>query len=150
MEIHCVGRDSKTPAPQASPADRRTLAADAPRIVIIEDEFLVGWHLQTMLHDLNFPSVEVACDAQSGIELALRQNAELLLVDVNLGDGPDGIEAVRSIREHCDAPVIFITAYADEAHLRRIRSVTPDAPVLSKPVSPETLHATIRAWFPER
>ena len=119
-----------------------------PRIVIIEDQFLVAWGLQAMLRDLNFDVEEIANDAESGVDCAIKHAAELLFVDVNLGHGPDGIEAVRLIREYRKVSVIFITAYTDEANLGRIRQVAPDAPVLSKPVSPIILHSAIQKLFP--
>ena len=119
-----------------------------PRIVIIEDEFFVAWNLQTMLEDLGFDLCEIASNAESGVDCAIKQVAELLLVDVNLGRGPDGIEAVRRIRECCEVAAIFITAYTDEGNLSRIRQVAPEAPVLSKPVSSDLLLSTIKRLFP--
>jgi len=120
-----------------------------PRIVIIEDEFLVAWNLQTILRDMGFDLCEIASDAASGVDCAIKQAAELLLVDVNLGGGPDGIEAVRRVRDYREVAAIFITAYTDEANLSRIRQVAPDAPVLSKPVSSEVLFSTIKRLFPQ-
>ena len=141
----------KTPhrpaAPQALSKNEITVYR-RPSIVIIEDEFLVAWDLQTMLNDLNFERCEIANDAESGVNLAINEETELLLVDVNLGGGPDGIEAVRRIKENRKVGVIFITAYTDEANLSRIRQVAPEAAVLSKPVSAELLLPTIDKLFP--
>ena len=139
-----LGRSNRIPAT----SEDETATPGKPRIVIIEDHFLVAWGLQEMLRDLNFQIVEIASNAESGVDCAIKHEAELLLVDVNLGDGPDGIEAVRRIQEYRNVSVIFTTAYTDEANLRRIRQVAPDAPVLSKPVSPELLHSTIKRLFP--
>lgn len=139
-------RDHPHGSPKSSKG--KTILPEKPRIVIIEDQFLVAWGLQAMLHDLNFEVEEIANDAESGVDCAIKHEAELLLVDVNLGDGPDGIEAVRRIREHRKVSVIFITAYTDEANLSRIRQVAPEAPVLSKPVSPVILHSAIKTLFP--
>lgn len=133
--------------PHAASEDEITVPG-RPSIVIIEDEFLVAWNLQTTLNDLNFERCEIASDAQSGVDLALNHEAELLLVDVNLGGGPDGIEAVCRIKEYRKVEVIFITAYTDEANLSRIRQVAPEAEILSKPVSGELLGATISRLFP--
>jgi len=119
-----------------------------PRIVIIEDEFLVAWNLQAVLRDLAFDVCEVASDAESAVDLAISQEADLILADVNLGDGPDGIEAVRRILEYRKVAVIFVTAYTDDANLTRIMELIPDAPILSKPVSSHLLVATIRKLFP--
>ena len=134
--------------PSQAASNRQTTVSGNPRIVIIEDEFFVAWNLESMLRDLNFDSCEIANDAESGVDLAVSQEAQLLLVDVNLGSGPDGVEAVRRIREYRQVAVIFITAYTDDANLSRIRKLVPEAPILSKPISAHILSATIRMLFP--
>ena len=115
-----------------------------PRILIIEDEFLVAWELESILQDLNLEVCGIASDAETGVDYAVNLDAELLVVDVNLGDGPDGIEAVRRIQNHRQVAVIFITAYTDQFNLSRIQAVAPHALVLSKPVSRTLLPSTIK------
>ena len=147
-EIFCAGKTPREAPRLQSQKDEQVRAISTPRIVIVDDEFFVAWHLQSMLNDLQFGNCDIACDADSAFDRAIEKEADLLLMDVNLGDGADGIEAVRRIRAHRDVAVIFITAYTDEANLGRIQSWVPDAVVLSKPVSPDVLHATIRRLFP--
>jgi len=119
-----------------------------PCIVIVDDEFFVTWHLQSLLEDMGFTNCEVANDSGTAISLAVERDVSLLLMDVNLGGGPDGVETVRRILERRNIEVIFITAYTDEENLRRIRDVKPDAPILAKPVSFELLQAAIKRLFP--
>lgn len=146
--IYCAEKNPEWAVqPQAS-SEGEAAVPGKPRIVIIEDEFLVAWHLQALLSDMNFGFCEIANDAESGVEFTINHEAELLLVDVNLGDGPDGVEAVRRIREYRKVTVIFITAYTDETNLSRIRQLVPEAPILSKPVSATLLGTTIRKLFP--
>lgn len=99
--ILCCGeKDRERPSHlQGSLSKDETRSTGKPRIVIIEDEFFVAWNLQTLLRDMNFGHCEIASDAESGVNCAINQQAELLLVDVNLGGGPDGIEAVRRIQD---------------------------------------------------
>lgn len=146
--FYCAEKQPGRMVPPKASSESEATVPGKPRIVIIEDEFFVAWHLQAVLRDLNFGFCEIASDAESGVDCAISQEAELLLVDVNLGGGPDGIEAVGRVREYRNVAVIFITAYADETHLSRIRQLIPDAPILSKPVSPDLLGATIRKLFP--
>jgi CheY-like chemotaxis protein len=119
------------------------------RIVIVDDEFFVAWHLQAVLHDLGFHACDIASDAQSALDCVLQQKADLVLLDLNLGGGPDGLEALQRIRQQRDVAAIFITAYADESNLSRIRQFAPDAPILSKPISPDILLATIKLILPD-
>ena len=149
--VYCSREDHQRRPSLANAADGAEIGAPGrPRTLIIEDEFFAAWHLQTMLREANFECCEIASDADSGIKLALNYDPELVLADVNLGNGPDGVEAVRRIREYCSPMVIFITAYTDEANLKRIRSLVPEARVLSKPIDPDLLIATIQSLFPRR
>jgi CheY-like chemotaxis protein len=135
-----------------SPSDERDSAAVAravaPRVLIVEDEFLVAWHLQEILCDLRLPTSEIAADPQGAIDLAIDFEPDLVLMDINLGDGPDGVEVARRIRAHRDVAVVFVTAYSDPATVRRIRQVVPDAPVVAKPPSMRDLRAAIAQVLP--
>jgi len=148
--LHCGKKEPERKSPLPQSRDDKAAVSGKPRILIIEDEFFVAWNVQSTLRDLNFDFCEIASDAESGIDIAIRHRPELLVVDLNLGDGPDGVEveAVRRIREYRDVAVIFVTAYTDEANLGRIRQFAPEAPILSKPVSPDLLGRTIREMFP--
>jgi DNA-binding NarL/FixJ family response regulator len=51
----------------------------------------------------------------------------LFLMDVNLEGGREGIEAGRWLREVCNVPVVFITAYTDRDTVERILEQVPGA-----------------------
>ena len=70
------------------------------------------------------------------LELARGARADLILADVNLGHGGDGINAVRRIMASVKVPVIFVTAYPER--LLTAEEVEP-AFIMSKPFDPLTL-----------
>ena len=147
-DVYCGERQPEGAPRLPAVSNNEKTNSGKPRTVIIEDEFFVAWDLQSSLRDLNFTVCEIANNAESAVETAINYEAELLLADVNLGGGPDGIEAVRRIREYRHVAVVFITAYTDETNLKRIRAVAPDALILSKPVSIGPLISTIKKLFP--
>ena len=57
--------------------------------------------------------------------------------------GREGIEAARWLREVCDIPVIFITAYTDPDTVERIHEQVPGAPVIAKPLYRERLASAV-------
>ena len=59
--------------------------------------------------------------------------------------GREGIEAGRWLREVCDVPVVFVTAYSDEGTIELIHEQVPGAPVLAKPVYPQVLADAVAA-----
>ncbi len=63
-------------------------------------------------------------------------------MDIRLKGEMDGIAAAAQIRERLDVPVIYLTAYSDEATLQRAR-VTEPYGYLIKPFEDRDLHTTI-------
>jgi CheY-like chemotaxis protein len=57
---------------------------------------------------------------------------DIVLMDVNLEGGREGIEAARWLREVCDIPIVFVTGNADPDTVERIHQQVPGAPVLPK------------------
>lgn len=150
MEIHSASSEKHQVRRGRRPRDSEGKASTPvkARILIVDDEFFVAWHLQSLLEDMGLPDCEIASDADTATRVAADFEANLLLMDVNLGEGPDGLATARRILEQRDVEVIFITAYTDELNVRRIRDVNPYAPILTKPVSVELLRAAIKRVFP--
>ncbi|MFU8860983.1 MAG: response regulator [Cyclonatronaceae bacterium] len=58
-------------------------------------------------------SVESVSTGQQALEVIKQKKFDLIIVDINLGDGPDGIETARLIRNvegYADTPIIAATA----------------------------------------
>lgn len=113
-----------------------------PRILVVEDECIVALDIQSRLRKMGY---EMAGTASSGEDamLAVGENPpDVILMDVHLGSGIDGVEAAARIRENFRIPVVFITAYADQELISRIRLTEPFAYVL-KPFEESELHASI-------
>jgi CheY-like chemotaxis protein len=113
------------------------------RVLIVEDEWFVAWHLEHLVRDLKYDVCGLVADGEGAVEQAADLEADLVLMDISLSGDMDGIEAARRIRQNRDTPIIFITAYSDAATLARIKELVPRAPVLAKPISPERLRTAI-------
>ena len=113
--------------PQSSPPRR-------PRALIVEDEIMIALDLEDTMLALGFDSCGLAPSERSARSLAMSDQPDVVLMDVCLEGGREGIETARWLREVCGASVIFVTAKADEGTLARIHDRVPGAPVLSKPV----------------
>jgi DNA-binding NarL/FixJ family response regulator len=75
----------------------------------------------------------------------MSDSPDVVLMDVRLEGGREGIEAARWVREVCHSEVVFITACTDSETLKRIRQLVPGAPVLPKPVSHTRLAEAVAA-----
>jgi two-component system, response regulator PdtaR len=109
------------------------------RALIVEDEFLIALDLKTDLCALGFDVCDLAANARQARSLAMSNEPDVVLMDVNLEGGREGIEAARWLREVCDTAVVFVTSYNDDDTVERIHQQVPGAPVLAKPVYRETL-----------
>jgi DNA-binding response OmpR family regulator len=79
------------------------------RILIIEDEPGIADFLKEGLEEEYF-AVDVAYDGRRGLEFAMTNEYDLLLVDWMI-PGISGIEVCRKLRkEGCETPLIFLTA----------------------------------------
>ena len=129
---------------------RETARPDATRpekkllnVLIIEDELFVAWHLEDLVRGLAFRVSEISARGEDAVLAAKKHAPDLILMDVNLGAGIDGVEAASRILKTAQVPIVFVTAYSDARTLERIRSVVPDAPIVQKPVTTEALKKAI-------
>lgn len=77
------------------------------KVLVVEDEIFVAAELENLLYDLGHQPVGIAADSRRALELA--RDAELAFVDLNLIDGPTGIEVGRRLADH-GVSVVFMTA----------------------------------------
>ncbi|HEX9925795.1 MAG TPA: response regulator [Anaerolineae bacterium] len=115
---------------------------DTTRILVVEDESIVAMDIKSQLKRLGYDVPAMASSADSAIEKALEHRPDLVLMDIKLKGEKDGITAADYIRTHFDIPVIYLTAYADEATLQRAKITEPYGYLL-KPFEERELHTTI-------
>ncbi len=112
------------------------------RILIVEDDGIIGRHIQNILTRLGYRVLGVAASGQEAIELTNQQLPDLILMDISLQGDMDGVDVADFIRRRFDIPIVYLTAYNDEATLRRAKISDPFGYIL-KPFDERTLHATI-------
>ena len=81
------------------------------RILIIEDEKMLSRFVQLELEHEGYET-DVANDGLSGLDKALRDEYDLMLLDLML-PGMSGIEICRRVRQHSKKPIIMLTAKDD-------------------------------------
>jgi two-component system, response regulator PdtaR len=114
------------------------------RALIVEDETLFAKSLAVDMQALGFGSCELAANGQDAFLKVMEDPPDVVLMDVNLEGGREGIEAARWLREVCDIPVVFITAYTDRDTVERIHEYVPGAPVIAKTLYRERLAMVVK------
>lgn len=138
--------DERQPPP-AKAASRKRLSALqlATPVLIIEDEMMIAWMVQSVLEDLGFSDLVIASSGEEAKADAGRILPGLIISDINLGAGCDGVEASTAISRGGRIPVLFISAYASEETRKRIARDLPTARLLAKPVGITELGDAVEA-----
>ena len=114
-------------------------SAAGRRALIVDDETLFAMGLAVDMQALGFSSCELAANGQDAFLKVMEDPPDIVLMDVNLEGGREGIEAARWLREVCDIPVVFVTAYTDRDTVEHIHEQLPGAPVIAKTLYRERL-----------
>lgn len=101
-------------------------------ILIVEDEPLIAEDIQGYLEESGFSVTGIAHNGDEALKLLNNQKPDALLLDINLGIPPDGIELAGMIREKYELPFVFLTSHADKGTLERAKQTFP-AGYLLKP-----------------
>lgn len=112
------------------------------QILVVEDQRAVAGALQMRLRGLGYDVTAIARDGFEAIEKATLLKPDLILMDIKLGEGMDGIQAAQEIRVMNDIPVIYVSAHVDRELLARARDTKP-AGFINKPFTTKDLLTTI-------
>lgn len=109
-----TGLDEAEAARRVELARAAIKAAVVTRVLIIEDEPIIAMDLRMLLQECGHTVIGIAASEAEALRLAEEHDAGLIIADINLGRGGNGIEAVRSILTRMEVPVIFVTAYPED------------------------------------
>ena len=111
------------------------------KVLIVEDESLVALEIQNALKKYNIQSCFIADSVEEAMELLKKCTPDLVILDIYLKGELTGIEGCQLIKQK-RIPVIFLTAYSDDATLQKALECEPDA-YLVKPFRRAELYAAI-------
>lgn len=112
------------------------------RILIVEDEEAIA-DLEKDYLELSGFEVEVANDGELGLQKAMNEDFNLIILDLML-PGVDGFEICRTVRDEKNTPIIMVSAKKDD--IDKIRGLGLGADdYMTKPFSPSELVARVKA-----
>ncbi len=111
-------------------------------ILIVEDNQIIAKDLSENLSNMGYKLVGNAVTGLSAIEMAVKFNPDIILMDIQLNGDMDGIEAASLISKKMDSAIIYLSAYADDTTLKRAKLTTPYGYLL-KPFEERELQTTI-------
>ncbi|MEJ2183997.1 MAG: response regulator, partial [Nitrospirota bacterium] len=94
-------------------------------ILIVEDEGIIAKDIAQSVESLGYRVCGFAVSGKAAFEEALRRRPDLVLMDIVLQGGMNGIEAARDIRAVLDVPVVYLTSYSDQETLDQAMDTGP-------------------------
>ncbi len=114
----------------------------APGIFIVEDELVVAKDIQRTLLNLGYRVLGHARSGTAALLKAAQLKPDLILMDIGLPGGVDGVVTAAAIRDKTSIPVVFLTGLLDRETLKRAGGSDPFGYLL-KPFKPAELQAAI-------
>lgn len=111
-------------------------------ILIVEDEKLIALDLLRRLERFGYDIVGTAVNGTEAYAIAADQRPDLVLMDIMLAGGDDGIETGARLRRELGCAIVFLTAYADATTLSLCRKAEPYGYIL-KPFKERDLFTAI-------
>lgn len=112
-----------------------------PRILIVEDDADIVENLSILLQDEGY-SVYQASSMEQAMKTLSTENIDLVLLDITLPDG-NGYSVCTAVKRQTNAPVIFLTAMADESSIVTGFQLGADD-YITKPFKPMELICRVR------
>lgn len=112
-------------------------------ILVVDDDRTTANVMRLYLENFGFMVPDTAFSGADAIEKAKKLKPDLVLMDIRLGKGLDGIDAAEAIMKKLHIPVIYVTAYSDEETLNRAQMTNPYG-FINKPLRDMDLKTTVR------
>jgi two-component sensor histidine kinase/DNA-binding response OmpR family regulator len=129
--------------PNLTEKDNDTVVSNTPlqgrRILLIEDEILVGMMVRDMLEDFGFDVIGPVTDLPAATKAAEGADVDAVILDVNLGG--ELAYPVAAVLTKRGIPFIFVTGYDCESIDKRYAHI----PALRKPIESHLLHRLLVA-----
>ena len=112
-------------------------------VLLVEDNKLVRKMSVIVLEELNC-LVDAVSTGRLGVEHAIRNNYDLIFMDIGLPD-MNGLSAIDEIRRHSNVPIIALTAHSDKEYIAQSYRMGANE-FLIKPLNNEIGQAMIQRY----
>ena len=117
------------------------------RVVVVEDHPVTRVGIVALLgQDDRITVVGEAADGEGGLEVAAREDPDVVVTDLRLGDGLDGVGLTRALRSGRGAPaVLVLTTYDTDRDIVRAVEAGASGYLLKDAAPADIVGAVVRA-----
>ena len=113
------------------------------QVLVVEDEAIIAMDILGMLKNMGCTESEAVFSGEESVQKVAENRPDLVLMDIRLKGRMDGIQAAHQIFYRYDVPVVYLTAFGDEATIDRANGSARFG-YLTKPFEENELRSTIR------
>lgn len=129
-------------------AEGPVAGAARPRVLVVEDEFIISMELEHMLSDAGYEVVGVATEAGEALRLAEQHRPDFVTMDISLAGPRDGVSAATEIFDRFGIRSIFVSAFTDAETKERARAAHPYG-WMAKPLFRSRFEQNLRSLLSE-
>jgi len=115
---------------------------NSEKIMVVEDEWIVADQICNNLREFGYTVCSTASTGEEAIRKVETDRPDLILMDIVLNGGFDGIETADRITLRFDIPIIYLTAYTKPEYIERAKQTKPFG-YLVKPFKEHELYSNI-------
>ena len=112
------------------------------RILIVEDEPIIARDIASTLEHIDYAIAGICFTYEEAKDFLENKTADFVLLDINLGQGTEGITLGTYIDENLHLPFLYLTSYSDKDTLNKAKFTFPMAYLL-KPFEEKDLLVNI-------
>ena len=83
------------------------------KIMIVDDEAVIALRLQQRLSEMGYEVIGISHSGEESLEKARSLRPDLILMDIMIPGGLDGITVAEIVKTELDIPVVFLTAFKE-------------------------------------
>ena len=111
-------------------------------ILVVEDDVIEAMDIKRILESMGYSVPETASSGEEALQKLTEFKPDVILMDIILSGGMDGIETADVIKNQYKIPIIYLTAYSETETIERAKLTEPYA-YLIKPFNSNELKNSI-------
>lgn len=115
------------------------------KVIIVEDDQLLALILKKMAASIDLEVLSVYQFGREAVEMIIRENPDIIFMDISLADDFNGVEVMEVIRNHTRSPVIYISGISSNSIKSNAKNIENSC-FLSKPIRLTDLREAVESF----